>query len=52
MCQDAFIESFQGIWGTISCAESTHEKALESTPLRHYDVITKTLEAMFDFLQQ
>jgi hypothetical protein len=52
MCQDAFIELLQEIQRTMSCAESTHEKALESISLRYYDVITKTLEAMVDFLQQ
>ena len=45
-------ELLQGIRRTMICAESTHRKTLESILLMHYDVITKTSEAVVDFLQQ
>jgi hypothetical protein len=40
---------FRGPWVALN---QLIEKALESILLRHYDVATKTLEAVVDFLQQ
>ena len=44
-----YYREFRGPWVALN---QLTEKALESILLIHYDVITNTLEAVVDFLQQ
>jgi hypothetical protein len=44
-----YYREFRGPWFALN---QLTEKALESILLRHYDVVTKTLERLVDFLQQ